>query len=129
MPRERIELKYTFNCDPYDLYYALHKPEILANWLAEKVEFDESTGIYTFIWSDFSESARLIEKDEARFFLKWKWVEGDHEPQEYISMRVGEPDEDWYVDLYIEDYCERGEEGLFRENWDAQMIRLSRAIM
>lgn len=125
MARKRLELKYTFTCDPYDLYVALCKPEVLRNWIAERVEYDEFGHTYTFYWLDSSESAQLVLQDEKLRALTWKWLDAGYESTEYTRFRVGEADEAWYVDLFIEDYCDEEDEALSREDWDSQMKRLS----
>lgn len=128
MARKQIELKYTFTCDPYDLFFALYKPTALSNWVAETVDFDEATGTYTFHWADSAEYVRLIDKDESKRILKWKWIDGDYQDHEYTRFQVGDADESWYVDLYIEDFCNESDEEQQRNDWDEQMKRLSRVV-
>lgn len=128
MTRKHIELKYTFTCDPVDLYFALHKPDVLSNWMAEKVEFDEMSGVYTFHWSDFSESIRIIDQNDAQRTLKWDWLDNDYTEHEFTQFRVGDADDSWYVDLYIDDYCDEFDEELQRTDWDKHMKRLSRLL-
>ena len=128
MSRILLQLKYTFNCNPGDLFFALHNPQTMQNWLAEKVTFNSRTKIYTFHWSDTQESARIIEKDDKLGYIKWEWIDGDdHLPGEYVSYRLGEPDDDWYLDLYIDDFCEEAEVDSQKEGWNRLMERLELA--
>jgi hypothetical protein len=129
MKKKLIELKYYFSCEPYNLFYALFDPTAMQNWIAEKVDFDEETGIYTFYWADYSESARIEEKDEYELFLKWKWVDGDHEPDEYISYRINYDEDEQKLVLLIEDFCEEGFEENYTDGWDKLIRRLSRAAV
>ena len=129
MNRLKLELKYTFNCSPINLFYALYQPQTLKNWMADRVEYDESTHTYTFYWAGFPETARLIEKDEDKLFLKLEWQNDQAmNNQEYLSFQVGEPDDDWFVDLFIEDFCDSNEVDVQREEWDQQMGRLKKLI-
>lgn len=121
--RTKLSLKYTFCCEPRDLFMALTKPAYLQNWIAENVEFNSRTGVYTFHWTSFSESARITEREDNKF-IKWEWTEGDHPEGEYVSFRIDEPAGDEWLDLYIEDFCDPQEEEDVRAGWDQQMERL-----
>lgn len=128
MARKQIDLKYTFTCDPQDLYAALHQPATLRNWIAERVEFDENLDIYLFYWADIAESVRMIEQNAAHRTLKWVWMDGDYQEGEYTRFRVGDADDSRYVDLYIEDFCEDSDEEQQRSDWDEHMKRLARVV-
>lgn len=127
MERVKLNLKYSFECDPKDLFLALTKPSFLQNWIAERVEFDAVTGVYTFHWGQSNESAKIVEEAKNRF-IKWEWVGGDRGEAEYVSFRIEEIDGDVYIDLYIEDFCDSDEEEILSEGWDKQMHRLERLL-
>ena len=129
MNRQKLNLKYTFNCSPINLFFALYKPGTLQNWMADRVEYNADSHIFIFHWSDFSESAKMLEKNEDKMFLKLQWLnDGSNANQEYLSFQVSDADDDWNVDLYVEDFCDINDEGSQREYWDGLMEKLGRVI-
>ncbi len=90
--------------------------------MAEEVEFDENSGVFTFHWTHFTESARITDR-KPDSYLRWEWVDGDHFDGEYVSFRIDEPGDDW-LDLYIEDFCDADNEKEVRAAWDTQVKRL-----
>ena len=129
MDKIKLELKFSFKTTRKDLFLAITKPHHLQNWIAEKVELDQTLDIdiYTFHWREYSESAK-IEEMETNQFVKWVWIEGDHEEGEYVSFRIEEVKGDEYLDLHIVDFCEPSEERDLREGWDKQMTRLEQVL-
>jgi len=127
MAKVQLNLKYSFDCDPRDLFLALTKASYLQNWIAEKVDFNPRSEVYTFHWSDFSESARISESRQNEF-LKWEWIGEDRESQEYVSFRIEDDPEDKYLDLYIEDFCDDGDQENYKDGWNRQMGRLERLV-
>lgn len=123
MERVKLELKYSFECEPRDLFMALSKPNHLQNWIAPRVQFDHHTGIYTFFWGKTSDSARIIEQTPNKF-LKWEWVGGDRSANEYVSFKIVSIPGDTLIDLHITDFCDPDEEHILHSGWDKQMSRL-----
>ncbi len=121
--KEFLELKYSFDCEPRDLFLALTKPEYMRNWLAERVEQDDKTGVYSFHWRNYTESARLVEKIQDRY-LKWQWVGGERPNNEFLIFSIDMIPGDVYVDLYILDICEPSEREIMTRGWDKLMDRL-----
>ncbi|MCB9235776.1 MAG: SRPBCC domain-containing protein [Bacteroidia bacterium] len=129
MERIKLQLKYTFDCDPRDLFLALSKPAYLQNWIADEVEFDPQTGVYTFHWESFSESAK-VDKQKMNEYLRWTWVEAeDREETDYIEFTIRSIPGDEYIDLHIVDFCDPLEETQVKTGWDKQMTRLERLLM
>ena len=127
MEKIKLNLTYSFSSDPRDIFLALTKPDFLQNWIAERVSFDQSTGVYTFYWTSSSESAKIEEmkKDE---YVRWKWVDGDRDDYEYVSFRIEQLDEDDYVDLHIEDFCDKVDQEILTDGWNEQMERLESVL-
>jgi hypothetical protein len=121
--KEFLELKYSFDCEPRDLFMALTKPEYMRNWLAERVEQDDKTHVYFFHWRNYTESARIIEKVQDRY-LKWQWVGGERPSNEFLIFSIDMIPGDVYVDLYILDICEPNEREIMTKGWDKLMDRL-----
>ena len=127
MARTRLDLKYTFDCDAKNLFLALTTPEYMQNWLAERVVKDDETGVYTFYWRDFAESA-VIEIQKPKQYLKWKWIASDREKDDFIEFRIDTIAGDDLLDLYITDFCDQGEEKQVRKGWDKQMQKLESVV-
>lgn len=123
MKRVQLRLKYTFDCMPKDLYLALTKPSFLQNWIAETVEYDNQTQVYTFGWGASQESAHIVESVE-NHFIKWAWVGKPELGEEHVSFLIEQSPEDGLVDLHIEDFCDENEQRSLREGWEDQMRRL-----
>jgi len=89
----------------------------------QKVDFDEKTGIYTFHWRFYSESAKISEKVQNRY-LKWDWVDAERGPRDFIAFSIHAIPGDDYVDMYIYDICEEDETETMKQGWDKLMNRL-----
>lgn len=121
--KEFLELKYSFDCEPRDLMLALTKAEYMRNWLAERVELDDKSGVYSFYWRNYSESARIVEKVQDRY-IKWQWVGIERPANEFLIFSIDIIPGDSYVDLYILDICEPGDREIMTKGWDKLMDRL-----
>lgn len=123
MIKEKIQMKYSFRAKPKDLFICLSNPSFLQNWIAPQVKFDEETGLYTFIWQRYKESAKIIEKANNKF-IKYEWVGGDRQEHEYVSFRIDQIPGDEWIDLYVEDFCEPSEKKSLLSGWEKQIRRL-----
>lgn len=119
-----IFLSYYFRCKPEDLFFMLHKPEALQNWLADKVYFDSKTKIFTFSWNNTQEQAHVTEVDEKYHVLAWEWL-GEHNKGEQIRFQVALAEDEEHTELIIEDICESGDEKIYQQKWDKIIRRLS----
>lgn len=125
MNKKMIFLTHLFKCKTQDLFFMLYKPEALRNWLAPEVTYDSKSKMYAFHWKDAKEVAKLTEMDEKYHILSWEWVENENSRGEYVRFQVAESEEEeGWVELIIEDFCEAGEENLYREKWDKMLKRL-----
>jgi len=115
------QFKYTLRCKPRELFKALYRPVLLENWIADEVRFDEETQEYTFFWGDFSEKAILLVRDERKKIIQWKWLGRDNKAHEYVRISLSKPDTEGYVDIYIEDFCEEGQELSLKQEWDRNL--------
>ncbi|MCB0837500.1 MAG: hypothetical protein KDD63_27670 [Bacteroidetes bacterium] len=125
MNRQKLQLTYTFHCNPLDLFYALYQPETLKNWFAEEVEYNEPTKTYTFRWSGASEKARLLEKDDEILSVRLEWLNEEAlKNKEYLYFQVGELEDDSTVLLNIIDFCDDNEVENQRKYWEEQLHHL-----
>ena len=123
IPKKPIFLSYYFRCKPCDLFFMLHEPNALETWLAEKVRFDAKTNIFTFTWNKTQEQAQITEIDKKYYILAWEWL-GEHNKGEQIRFQVALSDDKEHTELIIEDYCEQGDEKMYRQHWDKIIDRL-----
>lgn len=127
MTKHPIFMSYLFRCKANDLFFLLHKPEALQNWLADKVIYDNKKKLFTFFWSNFQEMAELTEIDEKNHILVWEWVGEGRDRGEFIRFQVDNTDEgDYTTELIIEDYCNLEDEVAYRKRWDKLINRLNR---
>jgi activator of HSP90 ATPase len=127
MQRAKIELKYTFSCSAKDLFAALTQPDYLQHWIADRVEFDRKTGLYTFWWGESQESARIVERLNNRY-VKWGWEGESRAEGEFVIFKITIDPDDEYVDLYITDYCDEMEVKIVTREWEEQMQRLESLV-
>lgn len=126
--KKRITHSYFFYASPKDLFFALHNPMHLQNWMAERVEYNAIKKVYTFSWSGFQDSAKLIYLDERRMKMRLEWTGKEHQPGEMLTFSVLPIGDDGEVELLIEDFCEQGEEKDFRQMWDDSLHNLARML-
>jgi len=126
--KKRITHSYFFHCSPNDLFFALHNPIHLQNWLAERVDYNAVKKVYTFSWHGFQDTAKLIYLDERRLKMRLEWTGKEHQSGETLTFSVMDPDDDGAVELIIEDYCDANEEKDFRQMWDENLHNLARML-
>lgn len=127
MTREKLELKYSFNCHPRDLFLAFTQPSYLQNWMADQVKFDEPEHTYTFRWDTYIEKAKVLEMEQDRL-VKWTWLGDGRNKNEYLSFVIHTYLEDDIIDLHITDFCDPGESRQLRSEWDENMEELERLL-
>lgn len=127
MQKVKIKLKYSLRAKPKDLFLALTTASYLQNWVANRVDFDSATGIFTFHWNKYKESARIAEQ-QVPLFVKWEWVDGSRDAGEFVTYQIVAPPGDDLIDLIVEDYCEANEENAIRSGWEKQFKRLERLV-
>lgn len=126
--KKRITHSYFFFCSPSDLFFALHNPIHLQNWMAERVDYNAVKKIYTFSWNGFQDSAKLLLLDERKMKMRLEWTGKGHEAGEMLTFSVMPMDDDGAVELVIEDFCDSGEEKDFRQMWDESLHNLARML-
>lgn len=127
MTREKLELKYSFNCNARDLFLAITQPAYLQNWMADQVKYDEPLQTYTFRWENFTEDAKVV-KIIQDHELKLVWLGEGRKPSEYLHFRIATFPEDDLIDLMITDFCDPEESKQIRSDWNDQMDELERLL-
>ena len=103
----KYELEFPIHSSPQLLYQYIITPSGLSEWFAENVT---SRGeIYSFIWDDSVEKAKLASKKSGEK-VKFRWLDENENDTEYyfeIKIQVDEITQD--VSLIVTDFAEEDE--------------------
>lgn len=103
----KYELEFPVHSSPQLLYQYIITPSGLSEWFAENVN---SRGeIYSFIWDDSVEKAKLASKKSGEK-VKFRWLDENENDTEYyfeIRIQVDEITQD--VSLIVTDFAEEDE--------------------
>ena len=106
------------------LYQYFGTPSGLSEWFADNVN---SRGeIYTFIWNDSEEQAKLLSKKRDQF-IKYKWLE-DEDKESYFEFRIEIDDITKDVSLIVTDFAEEDELDESKRLWKSQVNQLHSLI-
>ncbi len=115
----KYEVEFVIKSSPKLLYNYLSTPSGLGNWFADNVN---SRGeIYTFIWDDTEEQAKLVSK-KANQSVKFKWLEDDEDT--YFEFRIQIDDITKDVALIITDFAEEDDIEAAKQLWESQVDEL-----
>jgi uncharacterized protein YndB with AHSA1/START domain len=122
----KYELEFPINASPQLLYQYISTPSGLSEWFADNVN---SRGeIYTFIWDDTKERARLISKKGGER-IKFRWIdENEKDTEYYFELKIMEDEITKDVSLVIVDFCYKGEEDESALLWQNQVSDLKHVI-
>ena len=113
----KYELEFVVKSSASLLYKYLATPSGLSEWFADNVN---SRGeIFTFIWDDTEEQAKLVTK-KVNQFIKFKWLE-DESKETYFEFRIQIDDITKDVALLITDFAEEDELEEARLLWESQV--------
>ncbi len=122
----KLNLEFPINASPSMIYQYLTTPSGLSAWFADDVN---SRGkLYTFIWDDSEERAKLAAKKENER-VKYKWIdEEDKEIGTYIEFKILVDELTKDVSLMITDFCDEDEEEETSMLWENQIGELKHVI-
>lgn len=116
----KYELEFVIKSSASFLYKYLATPSGLSEWFADNVN---SRGeIFTFIWDDSEEQAKLITKKRDQF-IKFKWLE-DEDEETYFEFRIEIDAMTKDVSLLITDFCDEDELEEAKLLWESQVDQL-----
>ena len=119
----KFELEFPIHSSPQLLYQYISTPSGLSEWFADNVN---SRGeLFTFIWDDVEEQAKLIRKKNGEF-VKFKWLAAKEETYFEIKIIVDEITKD--VSLVITDFIEEDEIDEARMLWENQISDLKHVL-
>jgi len=122
----KVEFEFAIHASPAMIFQYLTTPSGLADWFADDVN---SRGkIYTFIWNDVSEKAKISSKKENER-VKYKWLDDDdQETGTYIEFRIVVDELTKDVSLLITDFCDDDEVEETKMLWENQIGDLKHTI-
>lgn len=122
----KYELEFPINSSPSLLYQYISTPSGLSEWFADNVN---SRGeIFTFIWDDSEEKAKLISKRSGER-VKFKWIDEDNEDTEYFfELKILEDEITKDVSILVIDFSEEDEMEESKLLWENQISDLKQVL-
>ena len=116
----KYELEFVMKSSANLLFKYIATPSGLSEWFADNVN---SRGeIFTFIWDDSEEQAKLLSKKRDQF-IKFKWLE-DEDKDSYFEFRIEIDDITKDVSLIITDFSDEDELDEAKMLWESQVDQL-----
>lgn len=121
--RVKYELEFAIHASPQMLYQYISSPSGLSEWYADNVN---SRGeIYTFIWEDTEEKAKLLRKkmDES---VKFRWIDNGDDSFFEMKIVVDEITDD--VSLVVVDFAVPEDLEESKMLWENQITELKHVL-
>ena len=116
----KYEIEFVMKSSASLLFKYLATPSGLSEWFADNVN---SRGeMFTFIWDDSEEQAKLITKKRDQF-IKFKWLEDD-DKDTYFEFRIEIDAITKDVALLITDFADEDEVEESKLLWESQVDQL-----
>lgn len=123
-PNGKYELEFVVHCSAEMLYEFLSTPSGLSEWFCDDLNI--RNGIYTFIWDDQLQQARLLKTVDLQV-VRFQWV--DKTDGSYFEFRIQRDDLTNDISLIITDFADTVSE---RESskllWNSQVEKLMHVI-
>lgn len=124
--KTKFDKEYPINASPQLLFQYISTPSGLTEWFADNVN---SRGeVYTFIWGDSEEKAKLAtKKNDER--IKFRWLdEEDNETEYFFELRIILDELTKDVVLLVTDFAEEDEIKDQQQLWDNQIADLKKVL-
>jgi len=119
----KYEIEFVIQSSPQLLFQYIATPSGLSEWFADNVN---SRGeMFTFIWDESEEQARLIKKKSDEF-VKFVWTEA--EDNSFFELRIIVDEITPDVSLFITDFAEEGEVEESKMLWENQISSLKQVL-
>ncbi|MDC0204503.1 START-like domain-containing protein [Flavobacteriales bacterium] len=121
----KYTLEFPINSSINILYLRLSSPSGLSEWFADDIIIKDN--IYTFIWDDSEQNARLLKKKK-NSFIRFKWE--DNETQyDYFEFFIQVDEMTSDVSLLVTDFAEdKKDQEEQTYLWTQQISMLKQAI-
>lgn len=117
--KTKFEIEFPINSSPQLLFQYISSPSGLSEWFADNVN---SRGeIYTFIWEDSEEKAKLTNKksDEK---VRFRWInEEGNESENYFELKIVRDEITKDVILVVTDFADENEVEDQKLLWESQI--------
>jgi uncharacterized protein YndB with AHSA1/START domain len=122
----KYELEFPIHASPQMLYQYISTPSGLSEWFADNVN---SRGeLFTFIWNDSEEKAKLISKRVGER-IKFRWLDENGEESEYFfEIKIMEDEITKDVSIVIVDFAEENEVEESSLLWENQISDLKHVL-
>ncbi|MCF8294607.1 MAG: SRPBCC domain-containing protein [Bacteroidales bacterium] len=120
----QYQLEFVINTSPKVLYSRLSSPAGLSEWFADDVNVRGE--VFTFIWEDSEEKAKIIAKKE-NVFIKFQWISKSDE-KAFLEFRIQSEELTGDVSLVITDYAESEERTDAIDLWEKQIAYLKHTL-
>lgn len=117
--KTKFEIEFPINSSPQLLFQYISSPSGLSEWFADNVN---SRGeIYTFIWGDSEEKAKLTNKksDEK---VRFRWIDEEgNESENYFELKIVRDEITKDVILVVTDFADEDEVEDQKLLWESQI--------
>ncbi|MBU2019086.1 MAG: SRPBCC domain-containing protein [Bacteroidetes bacterium] len=121
--KKKFELEYLLNTSPKVLENMLFTPSGLSEWFADDVNINDD--IYTFIWDDEEEHARLLSKKNGEK-IRWQKLEASDETYFQLGYEIDPMTKS--VILKVTDFEDDKDMEESKALWESQISELKRII-
>lgn len=121
----KFELEFPIHASPQLLYQYMSTPSGLSEWFADNVN---SRGeIFTFIWDDSEEQAKLLSKKSGER-IKFRWLHEDDST--YFELRIQVDDITKDVSVMVTDFADDDEDEIEEAKmlWENQIADLKHVL-
>jgi len=120
----KFELEFPIQASPQLLYNYISTPSGLSEWFADNVN---SRGeIFTFIWDDSEEQAKLITKKSPER-IKLKWINNDDDSS-FFELRIQVDTITKDVSIIVTDFADDNEVEESKMLWENQISSLKQVL-
>jgi uncharacterized protein YndB with AHSA1/START domain len=121
----KFELEFPIHASPQLLYQYISTPSGLSEWFADNVN---SRGeLFTFIWDDSEEQAKLLNKKSAER-VKFKWLNEDEDNTVFFEIRIQVDEITKDVSLMVVDFADDDELEEAKMLWENQITDLKQVL-
>jgi len=121
----KFEIEFTIQASPQLIYQYISTPSGLSEWFSDNVN---SRGeIFTFIWDDSEEKAKLISKKTGER-IKFRWITDEDDQVSYFEIKIQVDEITKDVSLIITDFAEEDEVDESKMLWENQISSLKQVL-
>ncbi len=124
--KEQFELEFLLKTSTKVLDSMISTPSGLSEWFSDDVNIKDD--VYTFIWDDSEEQARLVNK-KSNSKIKFQWIEDEEEGLDtFFELRYEIDPMTKAVILTVTDFAEPDELDEVKRLWEKQIGELMRTL-